>query len=1062
MPTILPGAQVHARGLLWVVAHTENMGSQTLMRLRGTTGAVQGLEFDVLHPFEKVEPVVTDLRPEQASSLANWVVYHQAFLLDQALAGEGLVAAQPGRLRLEPYQLVPVLRAIRLSRVRLLLADGVGLGKTVQAGLILTELIARRMAHRILLVTPSGPLLEQWVTEMIQRFGLRFERVDNARLGQIRRSTELGANPFDSVPLAIASIDFLKQERVLELLERASYDAVVIDEAHHCMEVGNGLGSREDSLRRRLAQTLASRCDALILATATPHDGNDRSFASLCELLDPSLVDGHGALRGDRFRQHVVRRLKNHILDPHTGLPMFKDRQVKPVPVIANQVEHPAFLQLQRALVALVAPELRRAFRSRRYHDVLAFIALLKRSVSTVNACVRTLAAVAARFTSLLGDAEEDREAARQRLRSLRELQKKLDQFGSISAEEESEQQSLEVEEIAQRLAATERQSRAGGRNVERLASLTDELQRLLALGEAARREDPKLDEVLAQITSIRIFEPDASVLVYTEYTDSQAALVEKLRAAGLGQVLSMNGDDGEEDRERMTNRFRTESGLVLVSTDAAAEGLNLHQRCHHLLHLELPFNPNRLEQRNGRIDRFGQTHDPIVRYLYLRGTFEERILLRLIAKYERQRMSLTFVPNTLGITSSDGTGGKLLAGLVEEEACLFDSPPVEFTLSDEPDLSAEAATRELLEEIDRSLHGFRQAAQSHVWLGTAGLNAEASLATEAGDARERGRLATNVDLGRFVRNAVLVEGGAARDCGTWFELTLPHAWMQGLQATPGLDAATRVARITDDIELCATPDGREIGFLGRAHPLVRRALDRVRHLSFGGDAAGVDPRVSAIRADVPEPGLLCTFVARIASRAGREFERMLVVRCARDTAPAVLPEDEDWLGRVAGASGERTGGLWQRLFADWGPGAAEGALAAADAAFAPLRAHVERELSTRCEADRARQADWLASRTREITGGLAPQPLQQELFADGTAPAAPQPLATWDRHTDPEERLAGFATDRSQSPRLRSEADTVLRTYRQRLEGIEARGTLLSAEVLPVGMLMVVPGRAD
>jgi len=1060
MSSFLPGTEVHARGLRWVVVHTEDMGQQTLLRLRGTEGAILGVEFDLLHPFERVEPVVAELRPERASPKPNWVVYHQAFLLDQALAGDGLVAAQPGRLRLEPYQLVPVLRAIRMSRVRLLLADGVGLGKTIQAGLVLTELIARRMAHRILLVTPSGPLLDQWVTEMLQRFGLRFERVDNTKLNQIRRSTELGANPFDSVPLAIASIDFLKQERVLEMLERATYDAVVIDEAHHCMEVGATANNREDSLRRRLAQTIAARCDAMLLATATPHDGNDRSFASLCELLDPSLVDGRGSLRTERYRQHVVRRLKNHVLDPATGEPMFRERKVEPVPVVPNETEHAAFIELQRGLVALIAPELRRAFRNRRYQDVLAFIALLKRSVSTARACVRTLSAVASRFAGLLDQAEEDRDAARQRLRSLRELQRKIDQFGSVSAEEESEQQALEIEEIAQKLAETERQSRSGRRSIERLSSLSASLDALLALGEAAQRQDPKLVEVLFQIADIRREEPQANVLVYTEYTDSQAALLEKLRASGMEGILSMNGEDGEEERGKITERFRSESGLVLVSTDAAAEGLNLHQRCHHLLHLELPFNPNRLEQRNGRIDRFGQAHEPIVRYLYLRGTFEERILLRLIAKYERQRRLLTFVPNTLGVTSSDSAGEKLLAGLIDEEASLFATPAVEFTLSDGEDNSSDPATRELLEEIDRSLHGFRQAAQSNAWLGSDGLNAEASLAQEAGTVRERGQSATNVDLGMFVQNAVRLEGGSVSSCGDWFELTLPHAWLKGLEATPGFDESTRVIRLTDQIDVSATPDKREIGFLGRAHPLVRKALDRVRHLSLGRGAAGEDPRVSAIEDDVTSPEILFTFVARISSRAGREFERLLVVKCSDGAPPIVLPETENWLDRVNAATGVLTAGLWERTFSSWGKGAEAQAAEIAEKTFEPLRGQIEQELRVRSEEELARQSDWLSSRVREIIGERVPLPVQEDLFNPSATPQIS--VADWVSRTDSSERLAGFACDRSQPPHLRNEADSVLRIYRQRTGTIEARSALLNAEVLPVGMLMIVPRRAN
>ena len=220
---------------------------------------------------------------------------------------------------------------------------------------------------------------------MVERFGLRLEVIDRSKLEEIRRSTELGSNPFDFIPLGLVSVDFLKQERILDQLDRASYDIVVIDEAHHCTDTGN-IQDAEDSQRRGLAEVLARRCDSLLLLTATPHDGYDRSFASLCELLDPSLVDGRGSLRGERYRNHVIRRLKKHIIDPQTGEQQFKDRIVEPTPVVPDPKRYGKFVELQRNLLDLIAPELRRAFRSKRYADVLAFISLLKRSVSTVAA----------------------------------------------------------------------------------------------------------------------------------------------------------------------------------------------------------------------------------------------------------------------------------------------------------------------------------------------------------------------------------------------------------------------------------------------------------------------------------------------------------------------------------------------------------------------------------------------------------------------------------------------------------------------------------------------------
>ncbi len=473
----------------------------------------------------------------------------------------------------------------------------------------------------------------------------------------------------------------MKQERVLAELERSAYDLVIIDEAHHCVDPGAG-ALADDSLRRRVAQVLASRTDSLLLLTATPHDGNDRSFASLCELLDPSLVDGRGVVRGDRYRRHVVRRLKRHVRDAATGKPLFPERKVLPQRIVVDPARHKAFADLTRGLLALIAPELRRAIRDKRYSDVLSFFALLKRSVSTAAACRSTLDVVADRFDAAVADQGESQEARRERIRTLRDARRRLDRFGVGTADEENEIQVLEVEDIAQQLAELERAARTA---VVGLIAVFRSVTAFVRSSRSPSAElaDPKLDELISQIQTIRAPLPTANILIYTEYTTSQNAVAERLKREGL-LVLTLSGNDSEKVRLETTDRFRTTHGLIMVCTDAAAEGLNLHQRCHNLIHLELPFNPNRLEQRNGRIDRYGQQHPPIVRYLHLAGTFEENILLRLIAKYERQRAMLTFVPNTLGVTASpEHTAGRLLQGIIDSEGLLFSAPAPKFTLSE-------------------------------------------------------------------------------------------------------------------------------------------------------------------------------------------------------------------------------------------------------------------------------------------------------------------------------------------------------------------------------------------
>ncbi len=1056
---ILPGTEVHARGLRWEVVSIDPLGEQVLYRLRGLEGTYRGSEIDVLAPFEEVRPIITEIQPERATPLANWLVYHKAFLLEQALGSDALLAIQPGRLKMEPYQLVPVMRALHMSRPRLILCDGVGLGKTIQAGLVITELMARRLAHRLLIVSPAGPLLDQWKSELSERFGLRVEVIDRAKLEDVRRQSELGANPFDHISLGLASIDFLKQERVLDILERTIYDIIVIDEAHHCMDLG-AAEDREDSQRRRLAEVLSRRCDTLLLLTATPHDGHDRSFASLLELLDPSLVDGRGMIRGDRYRPYVVRRLKTHIKDPVTGEPKFKTRLVHPCPVTVDESKHNKFTQMQRALLELIAPELRAAFRSRRYSDVLSFISLLKRSVSTAEACEKTLNAVAERFERLLSETVETQDSSRQRLRTLQQFTRKLERFGTLSHDEEEERQYLETEDIAQRLMSVHREIRSGSRTLKRLAGVVDALNELVEFASAAKEQDPKIEQLIAEILSLRQEVPYANILVFTEYIDSQSAAVRALKQAGVGDILTMSGEDSESDRKETKKRFLSNDRLVLVSTDTAAEGLNLHERCHHLIHLELPFNPNRLEQRNGRIDRYGQVNSPVVRYMYLCGTFEERILLRLIAKYERQRSRLTFVPNTLGLTASyEATSAPLLKSLMEEDERLFRDPEAGLDFNNpDTDETSNPAVQELLEEIDRSLKGFEQAARAHTWLGEIGLNASPELSEQAEMAQEKGQRMGVVDLVGFVCDAVLLDGGVVNKSET-MDLNLPHNWSYGLEDLPGYDSQNRVLRLTTNVETLRDSKGRLVGFLGRAHPLVRYALDRVRNISFGRqDEQGQDRRASAVKGDVPNPQLLLTYLGKVTSRTGREYEQVIAVHLDRNQILGTYPHAHEWQKLIDPSKAIRTTDVWKHFFSDWGNDAKQRGQKIAVEAFTPL---AQDFIAARCadlEVEEKNHRSWILQRVEEVIGKETSPP-QLALFPEDQRVQTQAPLPT---NGDPIERLVSFATNRSNPSSKRTEADTVLRIYRQRMEDLEGRLALSEPEVRPLGLLMILPEEAN
>ena len=892
------GTRVLARGLTWDVLERENLGGQERLRLRCVADDLRGLEWDLLCPQESVQLLRDELNPEQPGPLAAWRLFHQACLLEDIPGPATLVAAAPGQVRIEPYQLVPLMRALELPRPRLLLADGVGLGKTIEAGLIAAELISRRRAHRILIVSPAGPLLRQWEQEMRIRFGLRFAVLaDTTALRDERRKLEMGGNPFGATAFVLTSIDFAKQESVLEELERTTWDLAIIDEAHHCVSAVNTT-SREDTLRRRLAEVLARQSDGLLLLTATPHDGYDPHFASLMKLLDPSLVDGRGGLSGLAYRRHVVRRLKSHIADPATGRPLFRDRHVVPVPI---RCDDPAVKSFHKALSALVVPRLNKASATKQFGDALAFVSLLKRSVSTIAACVATLRVVADRYAGLT-DRPEPATERRDRVRILRAYRRRAMRFGVLDSQAEADVERLEAEDIAADMRATGDTEAA--------------LRSLIGLGEAAAPFDPKLEALIDEIRLIRAAEPGANVLVYTEYGDSQAGAVQALRGIG-GEVLTIGGQDSEQARTGAAERFSIEAELILVSTDSLAEGLNLQQRCHHLIHLDLPYNPNRLEQRNGRIDRYGQTLNPEIRYLCLAGTFEERLLLRLIAKYEKARAQLTFMPDTLGITAdADRLGDGLLTGLAEEQASLFPDDKAPIATLDAA--AAEApieAFRMLLHEIDRAYEGFDGMAVRHGWFAGQGLNTNAApmrVATQA--ARAATCQAATVDLENFVSRA----GG-------------PRA-------------------------------------VGRADPAVPKAIGRAK--------LAANARVSVARHN--EYALLMTYTIEIQTQRHVAFQRLLAVLLPAAGTPQVLVNPEDWIHFASPEREIAVADPWQR-FADWAALGLTAAEAAATDTMHAMAAAFAAQHGKATETGRTNLDHWIARRADGICGPR--QPTATDLF---------------------------------------------------------------------------------
>ena len=247
-----------------------------------------------------------------------------------------LVAAGRSRVRFEWYQQIPALRMLSLPRPRILNASDVGLGKTIETGLCLREMIARRRGNRILIVCPAG-ITEQWQDEMATKFGLNFRIFDRDGVHDAKKKLEVGGNPWATEPRIIASFDYVKRrDGAFRDIQQVRFNIVVCDEVHH---LADNTQTDDISERHRLAQWVAKASDSLILLSATPHSGYDESFASLLRLLEPTLVPDIAKMQYQQYSRHMVRHLKRHIKKPN-GEPFFiPPKPSCPLPIVLSDSE---------------------------------------------------------------------------------------------------------------------------------------------------------------------------------------------------------------------------------------------------------------------------------------------------------------------------------------------------------------------------------------------------------------------------------------------------------------------------------------------------------------------------------------------------------------------------------------------------------------------------------------------------------------------------------------------------------------------------------------------------
>ncbi|MCC6899945.1 MAG: DEAD/DEAH box helicase family protein [Polyangiaceae bacterium] len=514
-------------------------------------------------------------------------------------------------IKIEDYQLDPVVRALSMPRVSLLIADDVGLGKTIEAGLVAQELLLRNRARTMLVVCPAG-LQIQWRDQMREKFGLEFRIVDSELMKELRRRRGLHVNPWTHFPRLITSMDFIKRDRPLRLMREAlpaegmpafprKFDLLIVDEAHNVAPAGRGGHIALDTLRTQAIRTIAKHFEHKLFLTATPHNGYTESFSALLELLDDQRFVRTVAPDDAQKAAVMVRRLKKELPPDDLGRPRFPRRSLEALPVAYTDPEKRVHQALQRyAEARLEGPG----------NDVEALATefvvklLKKRLFSSPEAFRLTLEKHAK-------SVQEARTAKRRKaLKSTGILRREIE-----AAEEENADDSAYEERAGEVVAETSTVFRPLSPAEEKLLG---ELQAWA--GKAAGRPDSKAKALVAWLE--QTLRPggkwnDTRAIVFTEYRATQNWLQELLAAEGFtkgGRLLTLYGGMPTEDRERVKSAFQADpedsSVRILVATDAASEGIDLQRHCNRLIHYEIPWNPNRLEQRNGRVDRHGQKHD--------------------------------------------------------------------------------------------------------------------------------------------------------------------------------------------------------------------------------------------------------------------------------------------------------------------------------------------------------------------------------------------------------------------------------------------------------------------
>lgn len=560
-----PGARVVIRDCEWIIRRADaSDDGGYILTVDGLSELVNGKSAQFLTKLEEqagtirvLDPAETRFEQDMSPGFEKSRLFIETQLRQITPADDKIHLGHKAAMDPVPYQLDPALQALKQNRQRILIADAVGLGKTLEAGILITELMRRGRGKRILVLTLKS-MMTQFQKELWNRFTIPLTRLDSAGLQRVRNHIPGNHNPFYYYDKAIISIDTLKQDNEFRRhLEQAYWDIIVIDEAHNVAERSTS------SQRAQLAQLLASRSDTLIMLSATPHDGKARSFASLVNMLDPTAIADPDNYAKEDFRDKglVIRRFKKDIRDQVRQ--EFKERVVNDIYLDASPEEEAAYQAL------LDVPFTYRGQHNAERNGQLVRIGLQKAIFSSPAAAEVSV---------------------HQRI-------KKLESKPDVSDDERREIQALHSLLLALR-------------NITPTSfNKYRELLNLLNSSEYGWKKNDTHDRLV-------IFSERIETLSWLH-----KQLQEDLKLKDEAIRILHGGMSDIEQQEIVEAFGKPESKLrVLLCSDVASEGINLHYLSHRLVHFDLPWSLMVFQQRNGRVDRYGQEQTPIITYLISRS----------------------------------------------------------------------------------------------------------------------------------------------------------------------------------------------------------------------------------------------------------------------------------------------------------------------------------------------------------------------------------------------------------------------------------------------------------